>query len=247
MRPVILAGGQGSRLWPRTLIIPKPLLPVLGTPLLTHILHALRDAKVDVPLIALDHASHIFRAFYAADRFSFHEHIGSGNIAEMVLSLNDAYLDEVFLILSGDLLFLPAAVSEAVDLFRTHGNDCVLLAETRSRRKDWSYKTSDDQIVDIVPQPTVTSLEAVATVLTKRTLREACRNLRRPLAPETLPHDLQRLPIGRVTLLKAAINERIRVRYAVSQYPICAVNLHDDFLAAEIFLRENKAASWTAC
>lgn len=247
MRPVILAGGQGSRLRPRTLVIPKPLLPVLGTPLLTHIAHALRDARLDVPMIALDYASHIFRAFYAEDRFSFHEYPRSGNIAEMVLDLNDAHLDEVYLVLSGDLLLLPAAVSEAVDLFRTHGHDCVLLAETRSRRKNWSYKIDGDQIVDIVPQPTVTALEAVATVLTKRTLREACRNLRRPLTPETLPVDLQRLPIGRVTLLKAAINNNFRIRCAVSRFPICPVNLQDDFLAAEHFLRENRASDWTVC
>ena len=43
---VILAGGEGKRLRPLTATTPKPLLPVLGKPLLCHILKRLETAKM---------------------------------------------------------------------------------------------------------------------------------------------------------------------------------------------------------
>ena len=51
MKAVILAGGEGSRLRPLTLGIPKPMTPLLGKPVLGHILdllrrHGVRDVAV---------------------------------------------------------------------------------------------------------------------------------------------------------------------------------------------------------
>ena len=42
MKAVILAGGEGSRLRPLTLGRPKPMTPLLGKPVLGHILDLLR-------------------------------------------------------------------------------------------------------------------------------------------------------------------------------------------------------------
>lgn len=38
---VILAGGRGTRLWPLTKTTPKPMLPIAGKPILTHILESI--------------------------------------------------------------------------------------------------------------------------------------------------------------------------------------------------------------
>ncbi|MEM4475118.1 MAG: sugar phosphate nucleotidyltransferase, partial [Fervidicoccaceae archaeon] len=45
-RAVILAAGRGERLWPLTSTRPKPLLPVLGRPLLQHHIEALKSAGI---------------------------------------------------------------------------------------------------------------------------------------------------------------------------------------------------------
>ncbi|MHA1712133.1 MAG: phosphocholine cytidylyltransferase family protein [Candidatus Freyarchaeota archaeon] len=47
MKAVIVAAGNGSRLRPLTLKTPKPLLPVLGKPLIVHVLDALAKVQVD--------------------------------------------------------------------------------------------------------------------------------------------------------------------------------------------------------
>lgn len=52
MQAVILAGGLGSRLWPLTKTVPKPMVPVAGVPYLKHQLTFLRQQGVcDVVLL----------------------------------------------------------------------------------------------------------------------------------------------------------------------------------------------------
>jgi len=47
MKAVVLAAGEGRRLWPLTENRPKPMLPVANRPLLEHVVDALVDAGVD--------------------------------------------------------------------------------------------------------------------------------------------------------------------------------------------------------
>ena len=42
MKAVVMAGGEGSRLRPLTLVRPKPMLPVVNRPVLSHILELLK-------------------------------------------------------------------------------------------------------------------------------------------------------------------------------------------------------------
>jgi len=56
-RAIVLAAGEGSRLAPLTRVVPKPLLPVLGTPLLLRNLQMLRSWGVEDVLINLHHGA----------------------------------------------------------------------------------------------------------------------------------------------------------------------------------------------
>src|SRR5262245_38458562 len=52
MQAVILAGGLGTRLWPLTKEIPKPMVPIAGTPYLEHQLRLLAKQQItDVVLL----------------------------------------------------------------------------------------------------------------------------------------------------------------------------------------------------
>ena len=43
MKAVIMAGGEGSRLRPITCTMPKPMVPLLGRPMMEHIVNLLRE------------------------------------------------------------------------------------------------------------------------------------------------------------------------------------------------------------
>ncbi len=72
MRAMILAAGLGTRLRPLSLEIPKPVIPVLGRPLATHILSFLHEQGATSFLLNLHHGPDTVRgkiAGWAAGRF----------------------------------------------------------------------------------------------------------------------------------------------------------------------------------
>lgn len=106
---VIMAGGLGSRLAPLTDNCPKPLLPLGGKPILSHILDHLQSQGVQHFILAVNHLAHMIVDHYddGSDRESFvnyvHEtsRLGTGG----ALSLVDLEaLSDPFLCLNGDVL-----------------------------------------------------------------------------------------------------------------------------------------------
>ena len=103
-----MAGGEGSRLRPLTSRYPKPLVPVVGTPVIEHILRLLRDHGIRQVVVTL--------AYLGAD---VRNHLGDGSELDMEIeyvvedrplgtagSVRNAasLLDETFLVISGDAM-----------------------------------------------------------------------------------------------------------------------------------------------
>ena len=64
MRAVILAGGKGTRLAPYTTVLPKPLIPICGTPILEIILLQLREHGFDDITICTGYLAHLIEAYF---------------------------------------------------------------------------------------------------------------------------------------------------------------------------------------
>jgi NDP-mannose synthase len=60
VRAVILAGGKGTRLWPYTSVLPKPLLPVGDAPILSIVLRQLARSGVTRATLAVGHMAEMF-------------------------------------------------------------------------------------------------------------------------------------------------------------------------------------------
>lgn len=109
MRAVILAGGSGTRLAPFTTVIPKPLLPVDGRPILEIVVRQLVHAGFDHITLTLGYMSDYFRTFLAQHRslvrlarIDFVEETQPTGTAGSLRSVPD--LDSTFLVMNGDLL-----------------------------------------------------------------------------------------------------------------------------------------------
>ena len=108
MKAVVMAGGEGSRLMPLTVSRPKPMAPIVGRPVMEHILNLLkRHGITDVVVTVQYMASAIEDYFGDGSQFGMRisysrEEVPLGT-AGSVKNAEDL-LDEPFLVISGDAL-----------------------------------------------------------------------------------------------------------------------------------------------
>ncbi len=106
-RAVIMAGGQGTRLRPYTLALPKPLMPIGRFPILEIIIRQLAATGFDRITMAVNHQAEVIKAFFQdGSRWNLHidyvlEHRPLGTMGPLRL-IDD--LPENFLVMNGDVL-----------------------------------------------------------------------------------------------------------------------------------------------
>jgi len=108
MMAIIMAGGKGSRLYPYSATLPKPLMPLGNMPVLELLLRQLRHAGIDEVILAVNHLRHLIEAFFGdGARFGMRiqyslEDTPLGTAGPMGAVLDR--LGEHFMLLNGDLL-----------------------------------------------------------------------------------------------------------------------------------------------
>ena len=118
MQAVILAGGLGTRLWPLTKQIPKPMVPIAGAPYLEHQLRLLAKQSInDIVMLTGYLGSQIQEHFgdgaQLGLRISYSQEpqpLGTGGALREAGHL----LGELFLLIYGDS-YLPIQYSQVVD------------------------------------------------------------------------------------------------------------------------------------
>lgn len=105
---MIMAGGRGTRLLPKTLDCPKPLLPVSGKPILEHVINAAKSQGFNNFVIAINYLGHMIQNYFG-DGSSFgvkiqylHESSPLGTVG--ALSLLDPIPRTSFIVTNGDVL-----------------------------------------------------------------------------------------------------------------------------------------------
>ena len=108
MKAVVMAGGEGSRLRPLTVSRPKPMVPIVGRPVMEHILNLLKRHGITDVIVTVQYmASAIEDYFGDGSQIGMHinysrEEVPLGT-AGSVKNAEDM-LDEPFLVISGDAL-----------------------------------------------------------------------------------------------------------------------------------------------
>jgi NDP-sugar pyrophosphorylase family protein len=104
---VILAGGRGTRLRPYTLTLPKPLVPLVDTPIVEIVIRKLANAGYQSATLAINHMGDLIRAYFGTgDRWGLDlryslEDEPLGTIAPLRL-IGD--LPDNFLVINADVL-----------------------------------------------------------------------------------------------------------------------------------------------
>jgi NDP-sugar pyrophosphorylase family protein len=108
MKAVILAGGEGTRLRPLTLSVPKPVVPILDRPLLRHQLDLLSAAGIDEIVFSVAYEPRRVRAVFGDGRDLGKSIVyavettplGTGGAVKNA----EPHLDDLTVVLNGDIL-----------------------------------------------------------------------------------------------------------------------------------------------
>jgi NDP-sugar pyrophosphorylase family protein len=106
-RAIILAGGKGTRLYPYTVVFPKPLMPIGPYPILEVVVRQLVHAGFSHITMAVNHQAELIRAFFGrGEKWGIlidysQEDIPLGTIGPLRLMKD---LPENFLVMNGDIL-----------------------------------------------------------------------------------------------------------------------------------------------
>jgi mannose-1-phosphate guanylyltransferase/phosphomannomutase len=108
MKAVIMAGGFGTRIQPLTGSMPKPMIPLFNRPIMLHIVELLKKHDVTDLVLLLYHQPYYIKSFFrdGSDfgvRITYVTPIADMGTAGAVKAA-EKYLDERFLVISGDLL-----------------------------------------------------------------------------------------------------------------------------------------------
>lgn len=122
MRAMILAAGQGTRLYPLTFSLPKPLAPVVNRPVMEHIIRLLVSQRMNEIMINLHYMPEIISGYFtdggelgASITYSHEERLLG--TAGGVKKVREWFGHQTFLVIGGDD-FCDMRIQEAVEFHK---------------------------------------------------------------------------------------------------------------------------------
>lgn len=133
-KTIIMAGGKGTRLYPFTSVLPKPLIPINGKPVIQIIIEKLNYYGINNFNISLNYKANVLKAFFSEiksnNKFKFIEEtkpLGTiGSIKLMKFKINDDIL-----LVNCDILF-EFNINDFFEFHKKNNNDMTIAASTKN-------------------------------------------------------------------------------------------------------------------
>lgn len=189
-RAVILAGGQGTRLRPYTVVFPKPLMPIGEYPILEIIIRQLRQAGVERVTLAVNHQANLIQAFFSDGRLwgldvDYSLEAKPLSTVGPLRLISD--LPETFLLMNGDVL----TDLSYIDLWRHHQTSrAVFTVASATRRHTVDYGVlqtdqSGQRLIGFSEKPAVEYRVSMGIYVVSRDVL--------PMIPENRPYGFDHL------------------------------------------------------
>src|SRR5215472_5016746 len=148
MKAVVMAGGEGSRLRPLTSRHPKPLVPVVGLPVIEHILRLLRQHGIKQVVVTLAYLGAEIRNRLGdgADLDMEIEYVVEDRPLGTAGSVRNAahLLDDTFLVISGDAL-TDIDVGSVITQHRERGSHATIVLHAVPNPLEYGVVVTDDE------------------------------------------------------------------------------------------------------
>ncbi|WP_314065884.1 nucleotidyltransferase family protein [uncultured Vagococcus sp.] len=131
---VIMAGGKGSRLYPYTKILPKPLIPIGDTPIMERIIDKFADVGCRDFLISVNYRKNMIKSYFedeprAYDLNFIEESVPLGTGGS--LSLMKEFITDTFFVSNCDIL-VDADYTEIIDFHKSQEYDITFVASLKN-------------------------------------------------------------------------------------------------------------------
>ena len=169
MRAVILAGGKGVRLAPLTEVIPKPLVPLGGMPIMEVVIRHLKANGFQRITLAVGYLSDLIKAYFQ-DGAKWGVEIDYSYEAQPLGTAGPLAaiggLDETFLVMNADVL-TNLDFRELIGYHRHLGGIATIAAYQRQVKIDLGVIIPDgnDRIKDYVEKPTTSHLVSMGVYI----------------------------------------------------------------------------------
>jgi UDP-N-acetylglucosamine diphosphorylase / glucose-1-phosphate thymidylyltransferase / UDP-N-acetylgalactosamine diphosphorylase / glucosamine-1-phosphate N-acetyltransferase / galactosamine-1-phosphate N-acetyltransferase len=155
MLAVILAAGEGTRMRPLTYNCPKVMLPVLGTPILEHIVNSCVQARIERVVIVTGYQEEAIRSHFKETQLGAQiEYVTQKKqcgTADAINQVSDL-VDERFLALNGDSLISPLTLKQLAET----PQDQVAVIAAKKVKEPANYgiiDATDDIVLRIAEKP----------------------------------------------------------------------------------------------
>ena len=143
---VIMAGGKGTRLYPYTKILPKPLIPIGDTPIMERIINKFHDFGCINYLVSVNYKKNMIRSYfddierpYDMTYIEEDKPLGTGGS----LSLMKSLLKETFFVSNCDIL-VDADYTNIVDFHKVNKHDVTIVASIKNNQIPYGVLKLDE-------------------------------------------------------------------------------------------------------
>lgn len=164
-KAIILAGGRGTQLRPYTYEIPKPMLPVKGTPILEHLIKQLKKNNITEIIIAISYLGEKIKTYFGnGEQFGVHiqyseedENLLTGGAVKKV---KDKIGNETFLVIHGDIL-TDFSYTEFIDFHqKENALASVALTSATEPSEYGQFTLHGTKLVEFYPNTTPSGLKS---------------------------------------------------------------------------------------
>ncbi len=158
MQTVILAGGEGKRVFPLAVNSPKPMFNLLGKPIIHHVIDTLKEAGLKEYIIVVGHCGEQIKE-YLKDGSNLGINI-KYTLQKASLGMADALgtakdlLDDNFFVVNADDVFEASLIKQMTRKFKEGDADIIL--SCKPVKETWKFgiiRLEADQVTDFVEKP----------------------------------------------------------------------------------------------